>query len=92
MAYKLFLEIKLPSYNTRINLPTTTTKINTFKGLYNKLPKKIIRVWYPRWCNSGEEDTLAPTEADLKRRAQQLIDAKMKKGQNRPPRKKWFIF
>jgi len=65
------IETKLPSYNTRITLPTTT-KLDTFDDE----------------DDSGEDDTAALTRADLKRRAQQLIDAKMKKGRNRPRKKK----
>ena len=37
---------------------------------------------------SGDDDNAAPTRADLKRRAQQIIDSKMKKGRNRPRKKK----
>ena len=37
---------------------------------------------------SGEDDTAALSRAELKRRAQQLIDAKTKKGRNRPRKKK----
>jgi len=65
------IETKLPSYNTRINMPTTA-KIDTFEDD----------------DDSGEDDTAALTRADLKRRAQQLIDAKMKKGRSRPRKKK----
>jgi len=66
------IENKLPSYNTRIDLPTT----------------KLDNAFDDSSEESGEDDTAALSRAELKRRAQQLIDAKTKKGRNRPRKKK----
>lgn len=63
----------------------------------SKLPAYNTRITLPTTAkvdtfdedeDSGEDDNSALTRADLKRRAQQLIDAKMKKGRNRPRKKK----
>merc|ERR1712136_279608 len=66
-------------------------------SIENKLPSYNVRVALPAVAkhdsydeddDSGDDDTAAPTRADLKRRAQQIIDSKLKKGRGRPSRKK----
>jgi len=66
-------------------------------SIENKLPSYNVRVPLPAVAkhdsydeddDSGDDDTAAPTRADLKRRAQQIIDSKMKKGRSRPRKKK----
>jgi len=37
---------------------------------------------------SGDDDNTAPTRDYLKKKSQQIIDSKMKKGRNRPRKKK----
>merc|ERR1712136_631755 len=66
-------------------------------SIENKLPSYNVRVALPAVAkhdsydeddDSGDDDTAAPTRADLKRRVQQIIDSKLKKGRGRPSRKK----
>ncbi|CAK8674702.1 outer dynein arm-docking complex subunit 3-like [Clavelina lepadiformis] len=63
----------------------------------NKLPSYNVRIPLPASQKhdayedddeSGDDDAAAPTRADLKRRSQQIIDSKMKKGRSRPRKKK----
>lgn len=66
-------------------------------SIENKLPSYNVRVSLPAVAkhdsydeddDSGDDDAAAPTRADLKRRAQQIIDSKMKKGRSRPRKNK----
>ncbi|XP_039269652.1 outer dynein arm-docking complex subunit 3-like [Styela clava] len=66
------IEGKLPPSNTRINLPAAQ-KHDAYED---------------EDAESGEDDTGAPTRDALKRRSQQIVDTKLKKGRSRPRKKK----
>ncbi|XP_078489128.1 DC2-related axonemal dynein intermediate chain 4 [Ciona intestinalis] len=66
-------------------------------SIESKLPSYNVRIPLPATHKpdayeeddeSGDDDAAAPTRGDLKRRSQQIIDSKMKKGRSRPRKKK----